>query len=289
MFRSLVRLMQRPYRAVRTGSGAYMEAAVFGVFVCLFLWLFQPFGLGAFAGRLFPIALGFGAVCTLIMAALGGLLPRCIPHIFAEDRWTVGRQVAWTMANVGLIGLANVCYAQCIGMVRLSWTALLWFEGYTLLMAIFPVSAVVLWNEARLSRRYRSEAEAFSPVRTPMPVAGTEAPLLTIPSENGREDLVMPGHELLFIRSAANYLEVFRRENGVSGRKVIRGSLKRVEHELAEWPRLLRCHKSHLVNLDRVDRVSGNAQGYRLHIGAEEVPVSRQLNARIRALLVSPP
>ncbi len=97
--------------------------------------------------------------------------------------------------------------------------------------------------------------------------------------------------ELLFIRSAGNYLEVHHLEGGRVARKVVRGSLKMVEARLAEWPRLMRCHKSYVVNLDRLVKVGGNAQGYHLRLdhGEELVPVSRSLNHRLAALVAVGP
>jgi hypothetical protein len=52
-------------------------------------------------------------------------------------------------------------------------------------------------------------------------------------------------------------------------------------------PQFYRCHRTCLVNLYRVYKVSGNAQGYKLHVeGVEELsPVSRSLNEVIREKL----
>ena len=114
---------------------------------------------------------------------------------------------------------------------------------------------------------------------------------IAIPSENGKEDVVLPAAELLYIRSSGNYLEVFHGGAKQVGRKVVRGSLKRTEEALAGVPGMKRCHKSHIVNLARVERVSGNAQGYHLHFRgtAETVPVSRTLNASLSGLLAGHP
>jgi DNA-binding LytR/AlgR family response regulator len=47
---------------------------------------------------------------------------------------------------------------------------------------------------------------------------------------------------------------------------------------------IFRCHKSYLINLTQVAHISGNAQGYKLHLqnSTIEIPVSRTLNATIK-------
>lgn len=271
---------------------------VFGLFIFLFLLLFQPFGLSTYPGSLWKLAMGYGAICAAVMLFMNGFVARFMPKFFSEKQWTVGREISWMLLNVALIGLANLLYSVAIGLGSFSARTLFWFEAYTIMIGLFPITAGVLWTEARLSRRYREDSEEMNAGMQPhdlqeeMPEqeaspAAPSASMVTIPSESGREDLKVPMSQLLFIRSAGNYLEVFQAKGTQVDRQVVRGSLKRTEESLAEHPRLLRCHKSHLVNLDRVARVSGNAQGFQLHLdqGEELVPVSRRLNDQLGKLL----
>jgi hypothetical protein len=286
-------LLSRPYRLASIGPASRRNALAFGVFIFLFLFLFQPFGLSTYPGLLWKVAFGYGATCTVVMLVLNGFVPLAMPKFFSEAKWTVGREIGWTLVNVALIGLANLLYSVAVGLAQLSMGTLLRYEGYTVLIGLFPVTAGVLWTEARLSRRYRLDSEQVNAGMYPIPTA-KEVPgvsLITIPSENGKEDLALPANELLFIHSAGNYLEVYQAKGARIERHVLRGSLKRTEEALSGNPRLLRCHKSHLVNLDRVSRVSGNAQGFQLHLdqGMEVVPVSRRLNDRIGGLLAARP
>lgn len=291
-------LLARPYMPPRSGRGAWLLAALFGLFVFLFLFLFTPFSLAQAPGSLLVLALGYGLACFGVMVLLNVAVPALVPGFFRREVWTVGRQLAWVMVNLAVIGGANVLYSAWMGVMRLSPGGLLWFEGYTFLTGLLPVGMLVLWNEARSSRRFRegsaqiNGAAAAKQAKNAMATAGpaVSAPI-TIPSENGKEDLLLPMADLLYIRSSGNYLEVFHGAEGQVVRKVLRGSLKRVEEALAGVPRVKRCHKSHIVNLARVSRVSGNAQGYQLHFTGtgDTVPVSRTLNASLSALLAEHP
>ncbi len=285
-------LFKKPYRSPHAGKGGLRLALFFGAFVFLFLFIFRPFSLPQANAGLFLVALGYGLVCTFTMAVLNMLVPAVAGGFFNEARWTVGREILWVLVNLAFIGLANLLYSAALGFIGLNLAGLLRFEAYTFLLGAIPVAMLVLANEARLAKRYRLGSLQINRDHAPAGPTIRNAPSaveVVIPSENGKEDMHLALNELLFIRSAANYMEVF---HGTPVRKqLVRGSLKRTEEAFAAHGRVLRCHKSHIVNLDRVARVSGNAQGFHLHFAAtdETVPVSRSLNARIGDLLAARP
>ena len=293
-------LLSRPYTPAATGWRMVRTAVLFGLFVCLFLAVFTPFGLSDSPSGRWLAALCYGAITTLVLLALNGLFPRLFPEWFAAERWTVSRELAWVLCNVAAIAAGNLVFSMVVGFVPYTWGWAMQFLGYTLAVAVFPVCLLVLFKERRLSAAYEkgsvevNAAMASAPAATlPMDkeqVANATGAVI-IPSENGKEDITLAPEQLLFIRSAANYLEVYVQAGKKVERTVIRGSLKAVESALAEHPRLLRCHKSHLVNLDRVQRVSGNAQGYKMHLaeGLDAVPLSRSLNDRLAGLLTARP
>ena len=284
-------ILRRPYRSDRTAGMHWRSALIFGAFVFLFLAVFRPFGLTGWRGNVWLLALGYGATTTLVMLLLNVVVPVLMPQWFDEERWTVGREIGWVLVNLASIGAANLMYSHLAGIGGLGWWDLLRFEGYTLLVGIFPVSLGVLWNEYRLARRYQNSSAAMNTgIGTHQHQAASPVRVV-IPSETAQEDLELGLDELLFLRSDGNYVEVHHLEQGRPVRTVLRCSLKRAEEALAAHPSLLRCHKRHLVNLDRVRHVSGNAQGYHLFLEAEvdPVPVSRSLNDQLPELLAARP
>ncbi len=69
---------------------------------------------------------------------------------------------------------------------------------------------------------------------------------------------------------------------------VLRTTLKSISEAFEGIDKILKCHRSYIVNLHKVSRFSGNAQGYKLHFreGEELVPVSRALNSTIKSLFL---
>lgn len=59
--------------------------------------------------------------------------------------------------------------------------------------------------------------------------------------------------------------------------KKIRNTLKNMEDQLLDIHSIMRVHKAFIVNLDQIQEINGNAQGYQLTMGDEKIkiPVSR--------------
>ncbi|MDP4262474.1 MAG: LytTR family DNA-binding domain-containing protein [Bacteroidota bacterium] len=103
------------------------------------------------------------------------------------------------------------------------------------------------------------------------------------------EKIVLPPDELYFITAANNYVKVHFIKNDKISYSIIRMTMKRVEEALQSWPDFFRCHRAYIVNLDKVQHVEGNAQGYRVRLaGVEEpIPVSRNLNSEFSDKLLA--
>lgn len=96
-------------------------------------------------------------------------------------------------------------------------------------------------------------------------------------AENGTEKISLLRNELIYIEAEDNYTGITYFQKGIPVKRLLRSSLSRIESQ-QHVPSVVRCHRSFLVNLDQVERVSGNAQGYRFCIrGTQiEVPVGRK-------------
>jgi DNA-binding LytR/AlgR family response regulator len=106
-------------------------------------------------------------------------------------------------------------------------------------------------------------------------------------SENANESLRISADAILFIASADNYVEVHFLEERQLKRKLLRNSLRAIAAQTTSAQSFWRCHKSYLVNLDRVVKTSGNAQGYKLHFleTDQSIPVSRAFNTELKQRL----
>ena len=284
-------ILQRPYGAHHSKHLRFFAALAFGAFVFLFLWFFRPFGLEALpASERWRLSAGFGAITTGSMLLLNVVIPLFWRSYFQEERWTTGREIFWTTLNLAVIGLLNAWFFAHWQGQSLNLSFVVWFQGVTSSLGILPISFFVLWKERKYRLRYQRELDQWK-----TSWAGSRKRLtaqsLHFPSDNKQEELYLQLHQFYFARSADNYIEVHFMEEGQPRSVVLRSSLKKLELHFADRPILFRCHKSYLVNLGQVARLSGNAQGYRLHLKGWpdlSIPVSRKRNQDIKERLDTP-
>jgi DNA-binding LytR/AlgR family response regulator len=190
-----------------------------------------------------------------------------------------------------------------------------WMVSATFLLGLFPAVGTTLATYIRQLHEHQRRAAAVR-LLTPsaamsdelarpdillretqplssVPPKATLAPTLTFTAENGKDTLTIATAAVLYLEAADNYCTVVHDGAAVAGRTLLRASLSRLATQASTQgaTRLVRVHRSYLVNLARVTRVSGNAQGYRLHLpipDSDPVPVGRTYAEAVLAELQAP-
>ncbi len=277
--------LSQPYPLEQRQSRKFVVAIAFGVFVFSFLYFFRPFGLYALPAEELPIVTcHFGLICTGALLFNFFVLPQVIPVLNDDLNWTVSKEIISTLWNILTIALANTLYSSYYLGAGFSSTKLLFYLASTLAIAILPVSIHVLIKNTILLKRNLKEAEQIAVgMHHKKRLTATPDATLTINSENKNEKFTIPVGDLLYISSADNYIEIFYLENGRIKSTLIRATLKSARDDLRAFTAFYRCHRGWIVNLDQVESITGNAQGYRLILNHTDVtiPVSRNLNVEI--------
>ncbi|WP_353483668.1 LytTR family DNA-binding domain-containing protein [Haliscomenobacter sp.] len=266
-----------PHRHESLRQRSLIAAAV-GVFVGLFLNFFQPFGAYLWQDPAKPYILGgYGVVTFICLMLVNMIVPTLFKQWYAEERWTVAKEIGWTLLIIVLIALGNMIYGKIIfgWSFRLS-DALLWL-GITGAIGIMPATVITMLNYVQLARRYETKQ-----LHIPSNKIAAEAVVVTLVADNEKDTLTVKLSDLLFIESADNYSEVvFLKEKKVQ-KALLRGSLSRMEEQLTHP--VVRCHRSYIVNLQQVERIFGNAQGYKLQLNdwPEPIPVARRFSDMVK-------
>jgi hypothetical protein len=284
----------QPYPVNRSIGRKLVIGAGIGLFVALFTAVFKPFGIALLPPHqqwLHPIL--FGLVTFAVCSLCEIVLPRLLPGIFAEEQWESWKEIVFLLFIVVCISAGNywlmhVLYPEPPGGRRFSKVLSITAE-----VGIFPVVFVVLMKQMLLYRRYVDEAKRLNQQLEPASLQPLTQPPVTperrivLEGEGLKERLELLPEQILFVRSADNYVEVFFSTESGIGSQLLRSSLKNVAQQLSSFPAFCRCHRMHLVNLDLVERISGNAQGLRLHLrGVQDpIPVSRSLTPETKERL----
>ena len=161
---------------------------------------------------------------------------------------------------------------------------LLIFQAYTIAIGIIPITTLTLLKQNYLKRRNIVEAETISSSLVPHDSDASDTKSIFLESDNQKELLQIPLHDLLFIKSDGNYIMVGYLDKGKFSRKLLRNTLKYAEDSLRNIPVVFKCHRSWLVNMNRISGITGNSQGLLLKIEGfdEEIPVARSNAAGFR-------
>ena len=257
-----------------------------GIFVSLFLFLIRPFSIEGEWADLAIASAGFGAV-TVVFGWIFEFSTRYIFRLRMDGpSWTLGKWMLTSVLLIVWIAFGNYLFVNWL----MDWHAMGYFSflrmvGYTSLIGIFPVvlsGILIQLRETQKNEKSASDiSEHLRAVRE-----GSKDRVVVLESENGQQ-LELQISDILYVEAMQNYVTVWYLNNGDLVKEIIRSTLTATERQFRSTP-IIRCHRSYLVNVDRIEQVGGNAQGLRLQlVGASdlEVPVSRSFIPKVRAVL----
>ncbi len=281
--------LRQPYPFEKRWPQTFLSALWASLFVTFFLFFFKPFGTQIRAGKEW-IYLGycalFGWVTAVMTIVVNGF---CIflPAVFDEEKWRIWKEILFNLFFIACIGFGNLLLAHFTWNVPLNGKMFLAWQGLTFAVGIFPTLFGAFLGQMKLNRKYVAEAALLS--RQVHPPVVDSHQTVTLSGDNQNELIRLDAGQIAWLSAADNYVQVFYFENDVLKNRMLRATLKKMEDALAHCPQFFRCHRTYIVNLEKVREVSGNAQGYRLLLkGADaSIPVSRNLNDLIQTKLSS--
>jgi hypothetical protein len=265
-------MLNQPYPLREVTSKSLLGILLAGCFVAGFLLVFQPFGLFYWKTEYKNAKImGYGLVTIVLLWFDFFVIRRQWKSFFSENTWKVWKEIAWTLFILSSVTVGNYLYNVFVlqtATFQLRDFFIALFTTFTI--GIFPTLGFVLTNYIIQLRKY---SQPVTIPDTPV-VSDTE---LTLTAENEKDQLRLQTADLLYIESSDNYCTVYFLKNSTLARGLIRSSLTRLEGQIASAS-ITRCHRSYLVNLQKVARISGNAQGYKLHLEhvPDPVPVARK-------------
>ncbi len=295
----LTELLRSPYPTLYQRWKAVVIPAVIIFFI---LYTLQPFGISRIEGNKLVVVAGSALVAAGASGIFTYLLPALFPSYYKEQNWTVGKYLLNLFWLLLLIAIGIWAYQSWLMGIWLGGRLLLLSFCWVMVLAPFPAVYFLLWNrnllltrnlrEAMemnlyLSRKVRVEDKAedkkFSDAEK-----GISSELLIF-SGGTKERLEVEADYFCYAEAEGNYVNVVYCpvKGGRAVQKLLRVTMKQAEEAIAASSHIIRCHRAFLVNMQRVARVDGNSQGYRLQLEGckEEVPVSRAYAKKVKALI----
>lgn len=281
--------MEPPTRGAFYRQSVLIGAGIFGV-----LAVFQPFGTYVFEHHLkYLILAGYGLLVPLTAFVLRESIALFWPVFFAPGGWTFRRELVLSgLFLLSAVVLSYFYHHSAVG-GRLSVIGFLSFVFFALATASLPMAIFLVWRFFEVKNQLA--AHDFSQKLAQIPETGQVArePLVVLQGENKNEKLTLLRNEILYLRAADNYVEIFLQKNGQTQRLMLRGALSNIFQQLEKAGRFQQVHRSFVVNFDHALRLDGKSPAYFLVFenapDTEEIPVSRSALADVRSVLALRP
>jgi hypothetical protein len=248
--------------------------------VVFILALFEPFSFRLNSVGQMWVLVGF-ALLTMLMASLEFVLfPVLFRRFYHPEKWDVGRSLLNNVFFLLMTGVGVVCYDYFLVTKQLpGYFPMGFFVDLFAVLTIgfVPLSIITIVSQnSALKRNLNSSKEInrilSERIRRHTPTEG----LITLAGSTKDSVTAKPG-DIVYIEATGNYVNVHYKQGDKLTYKLLRTTIRKIEETLLQEPIFVRCHRTYIVNTDKIYSVTGNAQGYRLslHDTQEEIPVSR--------------
>lgn len=256
-----------------------------GIF--LFILFFQPFSLDAFDfnNRLLVVA-GLGAIAFILMM----LTRSFFPYVESSQSQPMQPQsVPGLYSSIILLALGSVAFAfylRYVGHVEITFFVM--FK--VIFICLVPPVALRLCDAFREIRHENQKLRSFADRKERKENSlhiGETPESVVFTSDNNAENLNLPTSDVVFIKSADNYVELAYRDGDHVKTQLLRNTLKKIEEQLKPYPDFIRCHRICIVNIRHIDHLENKNQTYWLTLSDydEQIPVSRQYLLKVKESL----
>jgi energy-coupling factor transporter transmembrane protein EcfT len=229
---------------------------------------------------------GFWAITFLVACLVFIILPLSMPGWFKIDEWISGPPFILSAIFLAITSTAFAFYIRYVGKVPLSF----YITFKVVLVCLLPLIILIILYKYRSMKRLivdLHEREKYSDSKSGESAGTGEEKEINILQDSKSENLRLNYRNIVAVKSADNYFEIYYLEQDRLEKKLIRGTLKNIESRLSEKDFLIRCHRTSIVNVDYIEKLVRNYSGYHLKMTLleETIPVSRQYLIRVKTAI----
>lgn len=270
------------------------------LFAMLFLNLYQPFNSGTWAGR-FGLEDGDSFVYFLYssLVILAGLSVIGITRTFLY--FYSRKHTVTYLGYIGIILLEIVLMALIFSSFKVFvlerfnkinvFIRLLiaWVDAVKKTSMVLLIPYTILWLYFALrekSRQVNHLQEKHRQRNKTMP----RNEMICFYDEKGDLRLSIDKNSVYYIESADNYVKIYYKVKGKLEHFMLRNSMKSLDEHISDRL-MMRCHRSYMVNLDKVKVLRKSDEGLILDLDHEQIPnipVSKTYSARVMDRFTTP-
>jgi signal transduction histidine kinase len=108
--------------------------------------------------------------------------------------------------------------------------------------------------------------------------------IINLMDNNGNLKLSVKLDNLFYIKAEDNYINVFYQRNGTIASYMLRCKMQTIADNCVDSSSLMRCHRSYIVNIQKVSVLHNEADGFVIDFereGLESIPVSKTYSSKV--------
>lgn len=249
-------------------KGKVSAGFILRTFLSMLILFLEPFDTNQFKSNYRTLLLlGFGGILYAVFLVQSLLENKWYKRV--HKVWTVKHEIISTLFFFILSGTCIFLYNQLIinesvYSLKMHW----WYYSHIVLAMIPIVAPILIYVRQKFGERI-----------LPIP-----PDTLIISGENKNEQVELKRNELLYIQAVENYIELFFIDSDQKlSSKIFRQTLSKVQDQV---PFLEKCHRSYLVNMEKIQAIEGNSQRARIAFLESEtkIPLSKTCYKKVKSL-----
>ena len=256
------------------------------LFALVFLTAYTPFSdtswfqLGT--NSRFLGTVGFVGIGTFFLACSRVLMTFCVKKLRHFALWAY---ILWLFLEIVLIAAFHTYLSYFL--VRATSYSLGHIFGKSLLITFIalavPYTITDLMFILQDTRRKLMLTKSDS-VESDDEVLPEHTEIINLMDNNGNLKLSVKLDNLYYIKAEDNYINVYYQRNGAIASYMLRCKMKTIEDNCVDSSSLMRCHRSYIVNIDKVSVLHNEADGFIIDFekeGLDSIPVSKTYSNRV--------
>jgi len=269
--------LQQPYPFYFEGKKLFQIITVWFLIAFFFNFLLQPFDVNPQEQKMsfFLISILHSSTPILIVLCIA-LVCKLFPKT-TED-WKIKNECILVFFLILFTGIAQFFIRDIIydNPNNWSWRYLREEVYNTFIAGLFLAPIIISINLNRQQLKNNQKADRISSAINEVKKDQTNTSI-TIETEVKSEKFVFDSHNFIYAKAEGNYCEIFLKKDDTITKLIKRIPIKNLEIQLSTLPFVIKTHRSILLNINYIEKVTGNAQGYKVQLKGnfDTVPVSR--------------
>ncbi len=229
---------------------------------------------------------GFGAITFFLACTVLIFLPLSIPKWFDTSNGLSEPPFILNILLLLMIATSYAFYIRYVGNVPIT----LYILFKVVLVCMLPlIILLILYRNMSLEKTIlvlqKQNKSYFLKLEENEIIEEEEK--IEILSDNKSDRFQLLHNNIIAIKSADNYIQIYYLENKTLEKKLLRNTLRNIELQFIDHKSFIRCHRTSIINELYIDKLIRNYSGYHLQMSylEESIPVSRQYLTNVKEIL----